>query len=99
MTLQTTRFLTTEGGVQTEHNPGTVYRCEVYLSREESGMKAVAALPDVSASGDSEFEALAAVMQLATEAVQRYKAAGQKIPWEIRLPAADEVLRVIALRL
>jgi hypothetical protein len=96
--LQTTRFLTTEGGAQSEHKPGTVYRCEVYLSREGAGMKAVAALPDVFASGNSESETLAVVVQLATEAVRRYKAAEQKVPWEIRPLAVNEVLRVVTLR-
>ena len=98
MTLQTTRFMTAEGGAQTEHKPGTVYRCEVYFSREGAGMKAVAALPDVSAIGNSESEALTVVVHLATEAVRRYKAAGQKIPWEIRPLAVNEVLRVVTLR-
>ncbi len=75
-------------------NLGTVpvYNCHVYLSQSaDSGLLTArgATLPEVQATGQSEREVLQNVVRAFKQAILRYTAAGQAIPWvDPPLPAA-----------
>src|SRR5437660_307100 len=93
----TARLVAAEGEWK-EYPPGTVYRCEIYLSSKDGGFVAAAALPGVIGRGESESEALENARQVAVEAVRSYQKTGRGIPWQQREPRADEVLRVVIVQ-
>jgi hypothetical protein len=64
-------------------NAVPVYNCYVYLSGPAGGPVTArgATLPEVTARGASEREALQNVVRAFKQAISRYTAEGQDIPW------------------
>ncbi len=81
------------------HAPGTVYRCEAYLSESGGRFTAVAAtLSGVSAEGGSQQEALEALTRALITAISGWKQQGA-IPWTTTPAPAGALTRYVIVRL
>lgn len=72
--------------------PVPVFDCHVVLSpRDAQGIihARCLSLPEVTATGGSEREALLKIAALFKEAVVRYRAGGQEIPWSTATPELE----------
>ena len=93
-----TTGVATDGAEWIRHDPGRVYRVDVYLNEVLPSVwrAVVAKLPSVAGQGSTASEAIAELTTTLATKITRYKQAGERIPWvEAAPPPAFADIRVV----